>query len=78
MTNEENDIMRNAYYFLRDHNDPPAIGTEACTVFWQEAAKDVSELVSGKWHDHPLATEVMLGIYSYLEKKCKKKGGGDT
>ena len=78
MTNEENEIMRDAYYFLRDHNDPPALGTDACTLFWQRAAKAVSALVSGKWHNHPLATEIMLGIYNYLEKKCKSKGGDST
>ena len=34
---------------------------------------DACELVGSKWKNHPLAMEVMLGIYSYLEKKCKAK-----
>ena len=75
MTREENEIMRDAYYYLRDHDDPPAEGTAECAAFWEKAAKDVSALVGGKWKNHPLATDVMIGIYSYLEKKCKAKAG---
>ena len=75
MTSEENDIMRDAYYFLRDHNDPPAANSKECPAFWEKAARDVSALVSSKWNNHLLAMEVMSGIYSYLEKKCKAKAG---
>ena len=40
MTREENDIMRDAFYYLRDHNNPPAPGTDQAQAFWQKAAKD--------------------------------------
>ena len=32
MTNEENEIMKDIYFFLRDHGDPPPINTEGCEV----------------------------------------------
>ena len=75
MTREESDIMKDAFFFLRDHIDPPANGTPACDAFWECAARQLSELGS-KWNNHPLALEVLPAIYSYIEHKCKQKGGG--
>ena len=69
----EKEIIRDIWRYLRDHNDPPVIGTDACTAFWSNAAQDICELVSGKWHSHPLATEFGIAVYSYLETKCKAK-----
>ena len=78
MTNEEKAIMGDMFFFLRDHNDPPAIGTDACTVFWEKAAEDIGALVGTKWNNHPLAMEIGIALYNYLEKKCKAKGGGSA
>ncbi len=78
MTPEENGIMADMFYFLRDHNDPPAIGTDACSLFWEKAAKDIEELVGGKWKNHPLAMALGIALYEYIEKKCKAKGGDST
>jgi len=68
MTHEENEIMRDAFFFLRDHIDPPAKGTPASKVFWDRAAQEISEL-GAKWNNHPLALEVLPAIYSYIETK---------
>lgn len=76
MPNEEVEIMRDMFCFLRDHNDPPAVGTAACETYWLNAAKDIGALVGGKWNNHLLAMEVGMAVYNYLEKKCKAKGGG--
>ena len=38
---------------------------------WEQAAKDIGELVGCKWSNHPLAMELGLAVYSYLESKCK-------
>ena len=76
MTNEEKDIMADMFYFLRDHNDPPAVGTDECTAFWEKAAVDIGKLVGEKWKNHPLAMEVGVALYGYIETKCKAKGGG--
>ena len=73
MTAEEKDIMADMFYFLRDHADPPAVGTDACTSFWETAAKDIGALVAQKWNNHPLAMGIGIALYSYLEKKCKTK-----
>lgn len=75
MAPEEKDIMADMFYFLRDHNDPPAVGTDACIPFWEKAAVDIGKLVGEKWKNHPLAMEVGIALYGYLEKKCKAKGG---
>ena len=78
MTPEEKEIMADMFYFLRDHCDPPAVGTDECTIFWQNAAKDIGILVGKKWNNHTLAMDVGMALYGYLEKKCKAKGGGST
>lgn len=78
MTPEEKGIMADLFYFLRDHNDPPPPGTEACTVFWEKAAADIGIMVGRKWQNHPLALELGIALYGYLEKKCRAKGGGST
>ena len=75
MTNDEKAIMGDMFYFLRGHNDPPAVGTDACPAFWEKAAEDIGALVGKKWNNHPLAMELGLALYSYLEQKCKAKGG---
>ena len=76
MPNEEVEIMRDMFCFLRDHNDPPAVGTDICTIFWEKAAMDIGALVGCKWNNHPLAMDVGIALYGYIEKKCKAKGGG--
>ena len=78
MTNEEKEIMADMFYFLRDHNDPPANGTDACIAFWEKAADDIGALVGRKWNNHPLAMDNGVALYGYLEKKCKAKGGGSA
>ena len=74
MTPEENGIMRDIFYYLRDHIDPPGIGTPECEAFWIQAAKDLGA-VSNTWKNHPLATYMLVAIYEYLEWKCKQKAG---
>lgn len=70
----EKAIIRDMWLYLKAHNNPPAMGTDACLVFWEKAAKNIGELVGGKWNNHPLAIELGMAMYSYLEKKCKAKG----
>lgn len=69
----EKEIIRDMYRYLRDHNDPPAIGTDAYTEFWTQAARDIGQLVSEQWGNHPLVIGMGWAIYEYLEKKCKAK-----
>ena len=72
----EKAIIRDIWIFLKEHNAPPAVGAEGCLAFWEKAAKDIGELVGGKWNNHPLAMELGVALYGYLEKKSK--GGGST
>lgn len=78
MTPEEKEIMADMFYFLRDHNDPPANSTDECITFWEKAADDIGALVGRKWNNHPLALDMGVALYGYIEKKCKAKGGGST
>lgn len=74
----EKEIIRDMWLYLKTRNDPPALGTDACLAFWEKAAKDIGELVGGKWNNHPLAMELGLDMYSYLEQKCKAGSAGVT
>ena len=76
MTNEENGIMKDIYYFLRDHCDPPPINTDGCEEFWYKAGKDLTDMVGTKWHNHPLAMKLGLALFVYIEDKSKIKDGG--
>ena len=67
----EKQIIRDMWIYLKEHNDPPAVGDDSCLAFWEKAAKDIGELVGGKWSNHPLAMELGMALYSYLEQKCK-------
>ena len=69
----EKEIIRDMWLYLKAHHDPPAIGSDTCLAFWEKAAKDIGELVGGKWNNHPLAMELGMALYSYLEQKCKAK-----
>ena len=72
----EKEIIRDVWLYLKAHHGPPALGTDACLAFWEKAAKDIGELVGGKWNNHPLAMELGMAVYSYLEQKCKAKTPG--
>ena len=74
MTREESDIMKDAFFFLRDHIEPPAKGDPACDSFWDQATRQITEL-GAKWNNHPLALEVLPAIYSYIETKSQQKAG---
>ena len=76
MTHEEKEIMADMFYFLRDHNDPPAADTDACAAFWERAAADMNALAGTKWKNHPLAVDIGIALYGYLEKKCKARDSG--
>ena len=71
MTQEENDIMRDMYFFLRDHTLPLTNDLNALLLFWQNTAADIENLVGVKWRNHSLAMEIGIALYSYLEKKAK-------
>ena len=75
MPENEVEILRDAFVFLRDHNDPPAPGTAEAETFWLQAAKDLGA-AAAKRKDHPLAVGVLLALYSYLEQKGRAKGEG--
>ena len=75
MTSEENGIMKDIYYFLRDHCDPPPINTDGCEEFWLKAGQDLVDLVGRKWDNHPLAKKLGLALIVYIENKSKDMAG---
>ena len=73
MPNEEVEIMRDMFCFLRDHNDPPRNGTDGAPDWWLKAVKDMGSL-DEKWRNHPLAQVVLMALFEYLEQKAKAEG----
>ena len=63
ITPEELEIMRSAYVFLRDHCD------ERTDEWWKQAAGEMAA-VSARWNNHPLAVEVLMAIYNYIDRKA--------
>ncbi len=78
MTNEEREIMADLFFFLREYSEPPAAGTDSSTLYWARAAQDMHVLVDCKWKKHPLAMELGIALYQYLEAKSKAKGGASA
>ena len=81
MPNDEIEIMRDAFCFLRDHNDPPANDSGRLVAFWERTAFDTGRLAE-KWSGHPLAAVVLAGLCEYLGAKAGAKtaaaGAGGT
>ena len=81
MPNDEIEIMRDAFCFLRDHNDPPANDSGRLVAFWERTAFDMGRLAE-KWNGHPLAAVVLAGLFEYLGAKADAKtaaaGAGGT
>ena len=74
----EKEIFRDLWNYLKTYNNPPTIHDPGCEEFWHKAGKDLTEMVSRKWNNHPLAMDLGVALYGYIEKKCKAKGGGST
>lgn len=70
MTQTEKDIMKDAFYYLKEHADPPK-GQAASEAFWTKAADDLNE-AGLKWNHHPLAVGVLTAVYLYIERKQKE------
>ena len=75
MTQDEQAIMADIFYYLRDHASPPPPGSEGVNTYWNKAAMDLGALIAGKWDNHPLAMKLGLAVYEYLEAKYKAGGG---
>lgn len=77
MTDNEKAAMTDCYKFLDRFDNPVAKGERGCEEYWEGAGKALLELVEKNQH-HPLAVEVGVAIYTYLEEKWKavnrKKG----
>ena len=72
ITNEEQEIFREAYQYFASHCSPPANQDEDAVAWWTAAATDVFAL-DQKWKDYPLMRGFLLAIYEYLEYKAKEK-----
>ena len=56
MTFEEQEIMRNAYVFLKHHCNPPANSDENAVGWWTQAAQEMGA-VCGAWSNHGVGQE---------------------
>ena len=71
MSEQEAEIMRDAFRYLKAFSDVPRLKGPGCDQYWVRAA-DVLTAMGEKWRQHPLAEKVFLGIYEYLEIKQKE------
>ncbi len=69
----EKEIVRDIWLFLKAHSVPPNPGSEAAIRFWNQTADEISRLVSGKWANHPLAVEMGMAVYYYLDIKSRMR-----
>ena len=74
MPNDEVEMMRDAFLFLRDHNEVPAAGEEEEAGFWERVVRDARAML-GKWRGHGLMVLVLAALYEYLRIKPRKGGG---
>ena len=72
VSDTEKQIFREAYEFFERHCAPLANGEDGSLEFWKSAAVDVSATYN-KWIGHPLMSELLMAIYSYLECKAKER-----
>ena len=72
MTFEEQEIMRNAYVFLKNHCNPPANQEANACDWWMQAVLELGQVCEA-WNNHPLAKEVFMALYAYIEGKARKK-----
>ncbi len=61
MLNDEIEIMRDAFCFLRDHNDPPANDSGRLMAYWERTAFAMGRLAE-KRNGHQLAAVVLAGL----------------
>ena len=65
MLNDEIEIMRDAFCFLRDHNDPLANDSGRLVAYWERTAFDTGRLAE-KWSGHTLAVVVLAVLFYKL------------
>ena len=74
MTRNETAVFTDTMKYLDTFNDPPALSDPASEAWWERAA-DALSAFSNAHGQHPLAIEMGVAIYSYIEVKAKAKGG---
>ncbi len=75
MTQEEQEIMRNAFIFLKTHCNPPFNTADTAHTWWLQTVQEMVA-VCNAWNNHPLAIAVFLALYDYIEDKANKKTEG--
>lgn len=73
MTDREKNIMADAFYWLRDHSDPPT--GDAAPAWWDEAATAMQTL-DAKHGRHPLVLRIMPALYSYVAEVSQYQKAG--
>ena len=74
MTRNETAVFTDAMKYLDTFNDPPARSDPASESWWKRTADALSAFINAHGR-HPLAMEMGVAIYSYIEVKAKAKGG---
>lgn len=71
MSEQEAEILRDAFRYLKAFSPVPRLDSPGCDDYWARAA-DALNAIGEKWRHHPLVEKVLIGIYEYLEIKQKE------
>lgn len=77
MTKNENAVFLDAMRYLDLYDDPPAGNGDGASGWWNKAAEDLV-LFTNAHDEHPLAVQLGLALYSYIEIKANAKGVGSS
>ena len=66
-----------AMHYLDLYDNPPVGNGEDACIWWNKASEDLV-LFTNAHDQHPLAMQLGMALYSYIEIKAKAKGVGST
>lgn len=72
---QEREVMRQVYYFLDHHCNPPLTTDEESEEWWCQTVQEMNEMYNAWKSDpdvHPLMSELLMAILNYIERKAKR------
>ena len=71
ISEEETEIMRQAYMYLAHHCNPPPNQHPEAVEWWTQATREIAEIDSA-WNGHKLMREVLIALATYIEDKARQ------
>ena len=77
MTQNESIVFKAAMEYLERFGNPPPYHAAESLPWWEKAADALAEF-GNKHYNHPLALQLGVAIYEYIEIKAKAKENGNV